>query len=161
MSIYAKRNTQHFKKIYSTEYFISHVLWFIINATLFISAAWLSPQNIMGSHPRRVQYAFGFQFILLALRVQFSGVTLDRFSPFRRTSLIVWSALLSQIFFSVWLRHSLMDEPTLYLILALASLAAIVHMVYSLIKELTEILGINVLTLTKRQLEAQKETKRE
>jgi hypothetical protein len=52
-----------------------------------------------------------------------------------------------------------MDEPTLYLILCLISFASIVHMVYNLIKEITTILDINVLTLTQRQLDAQ--TKKE
>jgi hypothetical protein len=161
MNIYQKRETAHFKKLYRKEYFISHVVWYMINASIFFAAAWLSPQNIVATHPRRVQYAFGFQFILIALRVQFSGVTLDKFSPFRRTSLLVWSILLSQIFFSVFYGQSLMDEPTLYLILCLISFASIVHMVYYLIKEITTILDINVLTLTKKQLEAQKTTKQQ
>lgn len=79
---------------------------------------------------------------------------MDRFNPFRRTSLLVWAILISQIFFTVYFGQSIMDEPTLYLILDLISFASICHMVYYLIEELCTILDINVFTLTQKQLDA-------
>jgi hypothetical protein len=49
-----------------------------------------------------------------------------------------------------------MDEPTLYLILDVISGASILHLVYYLLQEFCDILQINLLTLTKKQIEAQK-----
>lgn len=54
-----------------------------------------------------------------------------------------------------------MKESLLYLIIAIYSLISNAHLVYYLITELTEILNINVFTLTDRQLAAQKATKRD
>lgn len=124
------------------------MLWYFINALLFFTAVYISPQQIAVTHGKRVCYAFGFNFILIALRVQYSGVTLERFNPFRRTILLTWALLISQILSTIFLRQSLMYEPTLYLILDLLSFSSLLHMVYNLIKELTQILDINVLTLT-------------
>jgi hypothetical protein len=59
------------------------------------------------------------------------------------------------------MKQSIMDEAILYLILDVVTGASIVHMVYYLLQEMCEILQINVLTLTERQLAAQKATKKE
>jgi hypothetical protein len=47
-----------------------------------------------------------------------------------------------------------MDEATLYLIISIYTIVSITHMLYFISKEMTTILDINVLTLTKKQLEA-------
>lgn len=43
MNIYQKRNSEHFKKLYVREFFISHFSWYIINAIIFTTAVYLSP----------------------------------------------------------------------------------------------------------------------
>ena len=127
---------------------ISHLLFYPINVTLFLLACYFSPSNIMSSHPRRVQYSLGFQFVLVCLRMQYSAVTLEKLNPFRRTCLLTWALLIAQIISSVALGQSIMHEPTLYLIIASYSFVSIAHLVYFLVTEMTQILDINVFTLT-------------
>lgn len=124
------------------------MLWYFANAAIFLTAARLSPANIMESHPRRVMYAFGFQFILMALRIQLSGVTREVFSPFRRTSLFAW-VVLSAHTFSVWTTGaSFMDEALMYLILDVVTGLSLLHFIVHVSYELKTILGINLLTMT-------------
>jgi len=93
-------------------------------------------------------YAFGFQFILMTLRAQLSGVIQERFNPFRKTSLIAWVVLAAQIL-HVWATgSSLMDEPTMYLGLDLSTGVALVHFIFFAARELMLILEINLLTMT-------------
>ena len=93
----------------------------------------------MASNPRRVMYAFGFQFILMALRIQLSGVTRERFNPFRRTTIITWAVLISHILHVRAFGDSFMDEALMYILLDILSFGA-----------LKSILGINLLSLTQK-----------
>jgi hypothetical protein len=115
---------------------VSHVSWFFINAGFFLTAAYYSLSNIMNNYPRRVMYAFGFQFILMTLRVQLSGVTLDRFNPFRRTSILTWAVLSAHIIHVFLFGTSFMDESLMYLILSLMSFVSLLHFVVSVAGEL-------------------------
>lgn len=54
-----------------------------------------------------------------------------------------------------------MHEPTLYLIIASYSFISVSHLVYFVTTELSEILDINVFTLTEKQIAAQRVTKRD
>ena len=130
-------------------------MWYAINAGLFLTAAYLSPEDVMRTHPRRVMYAFGFQFILMAFRLQLSGVTHDIFNPFRRTSLITWAVLIAHILSVTINGAGFMSEPLMYLLLAIISSTSLAHFVYNVADELTTILGINLLTMTEKQLAAQ------
>lgn len=104
----------------------------------------------MVSNPRRVMYAFGFQFILMALRIQLSGVTREVFVPFRRTSVFAWIVLLGHSV-SVWCTgEAFMDEALMYLILDVVSGLSLLHFIVNVSYELTTILGINLLTLTQQ-----------
>ncbi len=47
-----------------------------------------------------------------------------------------------------------MPEPILYLIIASYSFISVSHLVYYLVTEMTEILDINVFTLTEKQIAA-------
>jgi len=102
-------------------------------------------------------YAFGFQFILMTLRVQLSGVTLDRFNPFRRTSILTWAVLSAHIAHVFLFGTSFMDESLMYLILSIMSFVSLLHFVVSVAGELRSILGINLLTMTKKQREVAKQ----
>ena len=106
----------------------------------------------MKTHPRRVMYAFGFQFILMTLRAQLSGVIQERFNPFRKTSLIAWVVLGAHIL-HVWATgNALMDEATMYLGLDLSTGVALGHFIYFAARELMEILDINLLSMTQKQI---------
>lgn len=149
-NIYLKRSSKQFQTVYQFKLFLSHVLWYFINAAIFLLAAYFSPQDIMKTHPRRAMYAFGFQFILLSLRIQLSGVTQERFNPFRRTNLICWALLLSQTIFAIKFGKSLMDEPSMYLFIDVFSFLSLAHFILNVIDELKTILGINLLTLNNK-----------
>lgn len=88
-------------------------------------------------------------------------MTLEKLNPFRRTCLLTWSLLIAQIISSVFLGQSIMHEPTLYLIIASYSFISVSHLVYFVTTELSEILDINVFTLTEKQIAAQRVTKRD
>jgi hypothetical protein len=94
-NIYRKRNSERFKKLYRANLFAGQLLWYWINTALFFVAVYFSPQQVAVTHGKRVCYAFGFNFIMIALRVQYSGVTMERFNPFRRTILLTWALLIS------------------------------------------------------------------
>jgi hypothetical protein len=111
----------------------------------------------MTTHPRRVMYAFGFQFILMALRIQLSGVTQEKFNPFRRTSILTWAVLISHIIHVKLNGVSFMNEALMYLILDILSFLALAHFIINVQHELKTILGINLLTLTDKQLALQPE----
>lgn len=156
--IYFKsKGNSHFKKVYSLPFFISHLSFYLINSGLFLFASRMSPANIMLTHPRRVMYAYGFQFILMTLRIQLSGVTLDKFNPFRRTTLVTWAALIAHIIHVQLYGVSFMDETLMYLILDIVSFISLAHFIYYVTKELQAILGINLLTLTEKQLKMQED----
>lgn len=110
----------------------------------------------MTTHPRRVMYAFGFQFIILSLRIQLSHVTHDIFNPFRKTNLLTWALLISNTIFIFAFNKSMMDEALMYLIIDVFSFISLVHFIVCVIIELKSILGINLFTLTKQQIAAQK-----
>ena len=95
LGVLKKTDTQRFKQLYSAEFLFSHVIWFPLNSFIFLAAAYTSPQNIMSSYPRRVEYAMGFQFILVCLRMQYTSVTMEKLNPFRRTNLLTWSLLIA------------------------------------------------------------------
>jgi hypothetical protein len=61
--------------------------------------------------------------------------------------------------FSVYFKKSVIDEPTMYLFLSIISFLSLIHFVANVLYELKTILGINVLTLTDKQLAAQKTLK--
>jgi hypothetical protein len=86
--------------------------------------------------------------------MQFTAVTEDKLNPFRRTNLLTWALLIAQTISAVFLNKSIMHEPTLYLIIDVYSFVSIAHLVYYITVEMTEILDINVLTLTEKQLAA-------
>jgi hypothetical protein len=110
----------------------------------------------MTTNPRRVMYAFGFQFILMALRIQLSGVTREVFNSYRRTSLFTWFVLIAHIISVKTTGHGFMDEPLMYLILDVVSGLSLAHFIWNVQLELKTILGINLLSLTKEQMERQK-----
>jgi len=100
-----------------------------MNAAVFLIAAYYSPAHIMETHPRRVMYAFGFQFILMTLRVQLSGVTHDKFNPFRRTTLITWAVLISHIIYVKIYDKAFMCEALMYLCIDILSFISLMHFV--------------------------------
>ena len=153
MNIYKKRNSKHFALVYNPALLVCNVLWYFINAGIFFAAAYFSPSNIMTTHPRRVMYAFGFQFILLTLRVQLSHVIQAKFCPFRRTHMLTWSILLLHLVSVFLFQRSFMDEAIMYLVIDLVSLGSIMHFVVNVIGELSTILDINILTMTAKQVE--------
>jgi len=57
--------------------------------------------------------------------------------------------LLAQLYFSIVYKESIMDEPTLYLIIDVISFITMVHLIYYVIDELKEILNINVFIITR------------
>ena len=126
-----------------------------MNAGVFLVAAYYSPENVMNTNPRRVMYAFGFQFILMTLRVQLSGVTHEKFNPFRRTTLLTWAVLISHLVHVYIYGTPFMNEATMYLVIDIMSFASLAHFFINVTTELTTILGINLLTLTTRQLALQ------
>jgi hypothetical protein len=126
-----------------------HNLFYYIHTAIFVTTAYYSPSNIMSTHPRRVLYAFSFNFIAVTHRMQYTHVTMEKFNPFRRTVLISWGLLLAQLYFSLVYKESLMDEPTLYLIIDLISFITMVHLIYYVIDELKEILNINAFIITR------------
>jgi hypothetical protein len=85
----------------------------------------------MATNPRRVMYAFGFQFIMMALRIQLSGVTRERFNPYRRTTVITWTVLIAHIVHVKLFGTSLMTESLMYLILDVLSFAALIHFIWN------------------------------
>lgn len=141
-------------------YLISHVLWYFINAGIFLIAAHQSPENVMVTNPRRVMYAFGFQFIMMALRIQLSGVTREKFNPFRRTSILTWGILIAHILHVQAYGTPFMNEALMYLILDIVSFIALMHFIINVQYEFKTILGINLLTLTPKQLALQPELER-
>jgi hypothetical protein len=68
-NIWKKKDGKHFKEIFRWDYFIAHNAFYHINAGLFLLAVYLSPSNIMMTHPRRVMYAFSFNFIMVNHRM--------------------------------------------------------------------------------------------
>lgn len=150
-----KRNSKQFLAVYQVEYILSHFTWYFINAAIFLAAAWHSPSEVMTHYPRRVMYAFGFQFILMALRTQLSGVTQERYNPFRRTSIITWVVLISHILSVRLTGDTFMNEALMYLGLDILSFGSLAHFIVCVTIELTTILDINLLTLTKKQISNQ------
>ncbi|CDW86468.1 cdp-alcohol phosphatidyltransferase family protein [Stylonychia lemnae] len=156
------KNTPHFKKTFRWPTFILHNLWMIIHIIVFFAAAYFSPENISETHTKRVQYAFGFQFILICLRIQYSIVTKEVFNPYRRTTILTWGLLIANTICAIVTGKSIMNEALMYLGLATISFLALIHLVICVIIELKAILGVNLLTLTQKQLDAQKtSTKRD
>jgi len=84
----------------------------------------------------------------MALLAQLSGVTKERFNPFRRTSIISWAILCAHIVHVYFTGESLMNEALMYLFLSLLSFSSLAHFIYFGTKELLEILGINLLYMT-------------
>jgi hypothetical protein len=91
--------------------------------------------------------------------VQLSGVTHEKFNPFRRTCLLTWALLIANIVFSVYFKKSVIDEPKMYLFLSIVSFLSLIHFIANVLYELKNILGINILTLTDKQLAALKTMK--
>ena len=149
VSIIRKSQTEHFRLIYKRSYFIAHMSFYVLNCAIFFAAAYLSPSNILNNHPRRVQWAFGLQFIIVTIRMQYTHVTLERFNPFRRTVLITWSLLIAQIYFSLVNKQSFMNEANLYLIICIYSTLSLLHMAYFVIDELKNILNVNCFIITR------------
>lgn len=144
-----KRKNEHFKAVYEKRFFIAHVIFFLINMVIFMVACYVSPSNILSTHPRRVQWAFALQFIIVTIRMQFTHVTLEKFNPFRRTCLLTWSLLIAQIYFSLANKQSFINEADLYLIICIYSGLSLAHLVYFVIDELKEILNVNCFIITR------------
>ena len=150
--MYQKRINSHFKAVFEVKYFIAHIMFYFINISLFIIAAYFSPTNIMERNPIRVFYALGGQYLLVTFRMQFSMVTLEKFNPFRRTVLVTWAILIVQIYLSVMYKTSIMDEADLYLIIAIYSFVSVSHLVYFLIDEIKTILNIKLFVIPYKQI---------
>jgi hypothetical protein len=94
-------------------------------------------------------YSFGFLFVLITLRVMFSGVTFIRFNPIRRTLVLTWIVILtlslSFTFYDFGYKSSQL-KVILYILWALAviSLSSVTHLIVHVFGELKEILGIRM-----------------
>jgi hypothetical protein len=72
-----------------------HNAFYFIHAGLFFAVTWYSPSNILATYPRRVCYAFGFNFVMVTHRMQYTHVIMEKFNPFRRTVLFTWGLLIA------------------------------------------------------------------
>jgi len=115
--------------MYTLPHFAAHNLFYPLHLAIFTVAAYYSPQNIMSTHPLRVIYAFSFNYAVFIHRMMYTHITQEKFNPFRRTVVLTWGILLAQTFNSIAFGDSLMDEPTLYLILACAGFGAMCHLI--------------------------------
>lgn len=111
----------------------------------------------MTTHPHRVNYACAFNYVMVTHRMMYTHVTEEKFNPFRRTGLITWALLIGQIVFSVLWNESLMDEPTLYLIIDVISFCSMFHLMYFVTDELKEILNIYVFVITRKMRSPEEE----
>jgi hypothetical protein len=149
-NIYVARDSTHFKQIFKLKYFIVHLFFYLIHLGIFGLAVIYSPSNIMSTHPRRVNCTFAFIFIQTVHRMQYTHVTLERFNPFRRSTLITWALVLAQTVFSIITKgESLFNEPVLYLALSLLTFCSMSHLIYYVIDELKDILNIYVFVITR------------
>ena len=82
-------------------------------------------------------------------------MTHEKFNPFRRSTILTWAILLAHLVHVSLFGKSFMDEATMYLFLDILSFASLLHFIFSVTKELQSILKINLLTMTKAQLDAQ------
>ncbi len=89
------RESEHFKQIFKWKYFIVHSTFYLVHLSIFGFAVLYSPTNIMSKYPRRVNFAFSFIFIQTVHRMQYTHVTMERFNPFRRSTLITWALVLA------------------------------------------------------------------
>ena len=136
-------------KIFDWKYFLSHNAFIWIHNAVFFFATYYSQANIMSTHPRRVLYAYSFIYICVTHRMQYTHVTMERFNPFRRTVLLTWGLMLLQTVLTLKTGQGLMDEPTLYLVLAVISFCSMTHLIWYVIDELKEILNINAFIITR------------
>lgn len=63
--------------------------------------------------------------------------------------ILTWALLLSQLYFSVVYKESIIDEPTLYLIIDIVAFGSFSHLIWYVIDELKEIRNINMFIITR------------
>ena len=72
----------------------------------------------------------------------------ENFNPYRRTTLIAWGLMGVNIVSFFFFKQPLLDEKWLFRGINIMIWSAIAHFVYYVLKELKQILGINVFTVT-------------
>ena len=109
------RNTsEHFKKIFSWKYFLAHnFFWYFALFTFTVNQMY-STTDIWLTHYRAIHHCFGTQFLLVALRMMFSYVSLSKVNPFRRTIVLTWILTWFNTYHMYTYKTPYFDEVKLY-----------------------------------------------
>lgn len=86
----------------------------------------VSPQ-VMHKYPIPMMFAYGSQFLQGTLRALISGVTKEKYQPYRRTNTTMWSLMIINAFSILFLGHVLIDELVLVVLMNLIGWGAIAH----------------------------------
>ena len=74
-NIYAKKDTEHFKKTFKLKMFIAHISFFFLHIGICFLASYFSLNDIATTHTRTVLMAYGGPYLLVTLRMQYTHVT--------------------------------------------------------------------------------------
>jgi hypothetical protein len=99
--------------------------------------------EVIKENPRPIAYAYGLQFLVVTLRMQYSHVVHEWFNPFRRTTIFAWCLCIA-VSMGVIPKDNV--ENTFWVITIVSTLA-VCHLIYHVISELKQILNVNVFVL--------------
>ena len=144
------RNTsEHFKKIFNIKDFICHnFFWYFALFTFIINQVYSSTEIWLTHYPAII-LCFATQFLLVALRLMYSYVSLSKVNPFRRTIVLTWSLIWFNTYHMYTYKTPFFDEVKLYYFCNTYQTLAVFHLIYYLITETKTILGISIFSLKK------------
>jgi hypothetical protein len=143
-NLWHARNSEGFQKAWpGKRYFFSHVSYMASLCSVFMGYVIISP-SVMQKYPIAMMFAYGSQFLQGTLRALISGVTREKYQPYRRTNTTMWSLMIINAFSIIVLGHVLIDELALVVLMNLIGWGAIAHQVYWTIQDFKRVLGIRM-----------------
>ena len=101
----------------------------------------------MEKHSKLVMFAFSGHFLRGCLTAMTAGITEELFMPYRRTTLIGWALMISQMISIGYSGKELFEEAGLLMLIITLSWSSLFHQIHYTLNDFCRILDINIFSI--------------
>lgn len=132
---------------------VMHTSFFLIHFGLYYFVCVVySEQRVYFNYPKLVLTSSGMIFLHVTIRMQISELLLTKFNSFRKTALISWAILLSNLYFQSDPNYKkYINEAYVHVLIIIIATFDVFHMILNVIDELKKILNINVFSIKNKE----------
>ena len=142
-NLWHARKNEYFQRVWpGTAKFIQHMSFMICLSAVFLLYSLCTP--VMDNNTRSCCFAFSSHFLLATVHALIAGVSLEHFTPYRRTTLLSWGLILLNVASYLHTGAPLIDDAYLCAFMNLIGYGALAHQTVYTISDLKRILGVRM-----------------